>query len=267
MNDAPGHGMLIGDLMVLVEQGRIWLSLVFFTFLRVGGAMAVMPAFGEVLIPVRVRLGLTVAFSVVVAPALGTDALLPALSQTAPTGLLTEPLIGLAIGIMLRLFVLGLLTAGSMIAQSISLSQLFGGTGGEPQPAIGTLLSLGGLTLAAHLGLPVKIAGLLIGSYDVIGPGQLPDPDVLFRWGVAGVARCFALAFSVAMPFVLGGLLYNIALGAINRAMPQLMVSLIGAPALTFGGLSLLVIAVPGGLALWHGAFDAFLADPFGGAP
>ncbi|MFC3118840.1 flagellar biosynthetic protein FliR [Jhaorihella thermophila] len=38
------------------------------------------------------------------------------------------------------------------------------------------------------------------------------------------------LPFSLSAPFVIASLLYNLTLGAINRAMPQLMVTLVGAP-------------------------------------
>ena len=62
---------------------------------------------------------------------------------------------------------------------------------------------------------------------------------------------------------MIAGLIYNVALGAINRAMPQLMVSMIGAPAQTLGGLALLMIALPTGLMVWNDAFDAFLSNPF----
>ena len=93
--------------------------------------------------------------------------------------------------------------------------------------------------------------------------GAFPDADLFRQWGLGGISRAFALGFSIAAPFVIAGLIYNVALGAINRAMPQLMVSMIGAPAQTLGGLALLMIALPTGLLVWHDAFDAFLANPF----
>jgi flagellar biosynthetic protein FliR len=58
-------------------------------------------------------------------------------------------------------------------------------------------------------------------------------------------------------------MLYNLALGAINRAMPTLMVSMVGAPALTLGSLALLAIATPVILAAWLGALGEHLAQPF----
>ena len=58
--------------------------------------------------------------------------------------------------------------------------------------------------------------------------------------------------------------IYNLTLGVINRAMPQLMVAFVGAPFTTLGGLVLLLLATPIMLHHWLGALDAFLANPLG---
>ena len=240
----------------------------FVVFFRVGAAMALLPAFGEQLVPMRVRLALGIAFTLIVAPAMAPEALQLA---SAPGGwvraLGTEAVAGLAIGIALRLFVLALQTAGTMAAQATSLAQFFGGAGVDPQPAISQLLVVAGLALAVMAGLHVRLAELLVLSYALMPAGSFPPGWALAEWGVAQVSRAFALAFALAAPFVIAALVYNMALGAINRAMPQLMVAFVGAPALTLGGLILLLLAVPGGLAVWLAALNAFLADPFGMPP
>ena len=80
-------------------------------------------------------------------------------------------------------------------------------------------------------------------SYEIL-PMGLPIPAAdLAAWGTARVAQAFALGFSLAAPFVIAAFAYNLALGAINRAMPSLMVAFIGAPAITAGGLLLLMLA------------------------
>jgi flagellar biosynthetic protein FliR len=56
-------------------------------------------------------------------------------------------------------------------------------------------------------------------------------------------------------------------MGVINRAMPQLMVSFVGAPAITFGGLLLLALITPLLLEIWNDALTQVLSAPFGGAP
>lgn len=243
----------------LLAASQLWLQAAFVVFLRVGSALALIPAFGEQMVPARVRLVLGFAFTAIVLP----HAISALPDFTLGFWLMGEVVLGLVLGMMLRLFVICLQIAGTMAAQATSLSQLFGGTSGEPQPAVGELLTFAGLAIAVHFGLHVKVVEIFIGSYAALPPGEMPNGDLIRQWGLSGITRAFSLAFSIAAPFVIAGLIYNIALGAINRAMPQLMVAFVGAPALTLGGLVLLGVALPSGLVVWQGAFEAFLVNPF----
>jgi flagellar biosynthetic protein FliR len=244
-----------------VAREMLWVG--FAVFLRVGAAMALLPAFGEMFVPARVRLVLALAFTAVVAPAVSPR--IPDEGAGLFPLLLTETLAGLALGAALRLFVHALQIAGAIAAQATSLAQLFAGAGAEPQPAVGYLLTMGGLALAVATGLHVRIAEYLILSYNVLPAGRFPVAADMADWGLAQVAQAFSLGFALAAPFVIASFLYNLALGVINRAMPQLMVAFVGAPALAAGGLLLLVFAAPLVLAVWLGTLNGFLAAPFAG--
>jgi flagellar biosynthetic protein FliR len=158
---------------------------------------------------------------------------------------------------------MALQTAGMIAAQSVSLSQMLGIATAEPLPALGHLMVVAGLALAATMGLHLRVAEALILSYEALPPGRIPDGAVIAEWGVGGVARAFGLAFSLAAPFLAASLVYNVALGAISKAMPQLMVALVGAPAITLAGLALAAISLPLLLPVWAAALAAVLADPF----
>lgn len=244
----------------LSGQTEGWLWSAALVFLRIGAAMALMPAFGEMVVPVRVRLALALAFSAVVLPTSG-------LSPFAPSpGILAagaEVLVGLMLGIGLRLFVLALQTAAVIAANAMSLSQLFGGTGPEPQPAMGNLLSMAALALAVSAGLHVKIASFFILSYQILPAGADLSRSDVSQWGIAQIAGAFTLGFTLAAPFVLASVVYNLALGVINKAMPQLMVTMVGAPLLTGGAFLLMILATPLILSIWHESFGGFLAQPF----
>ena len=97
--------------------------------------------------------------------------------------------------------------------------------------------------------------------------GKFTTGEVLSEWGVAQVARAFTLAFTLAAPFIILSVLYNVALGAINNAMPQLMVAFVGAPVITAGGLFLLLVSSPLILSDWVRTMEVFLSNPFGPAP
>ncbi|MBW4706983.1 flagellar biosynthetic protein FliR [Roseobacter sp. YSTF-M11] len=235
----------------------------FAVFLRVAALASLLPAFGEQSVPARIKLVVAMAFTVAVAPAVATVQAPEDLGDLVLLSL-TEILAGLALGIGIRLFVLALQTAGTIAAHSTSLSQVFGGAGVDPMPAMGYVLIVGGLALAVMTGLHVKAAEMIILSYEFLPIGRFTDGSVLSEWGVAQVGRAFTLAFTLAAPFVILSVLYNVALGAINKAMPQLMVAFVGAPVITAGGLFLLLMASPLILSVWLDAMDGFLQNPFG---
>ncbi|MDQ2065291.1 flagellar biosynthetic protein FliR [Xinfangfangia sp. CPCC 101601] len=231
-------------------------------FLRVGAAVALFPGLGEQMVPQRVKLAVSLGITMLVAPAV-------AMPVAAPAGILQpltiEAAAGLVLGFSLRVLILALQTAGTIAAQSSNLAQMFAGAGAEPQPIVSNLLILTGIAVFVAMGGLAQSVALLILSYELIPIGALPDATMLAEWGLGRISKSFALALSLAAPFVLAALLYNLALGAINRAMPQLMVSFIGAPALTLGALILLALSGPMILTVWQGALQSALAHPFKG--
>lgn len=263
---ASGMTEVLADLAAILAVTEAYLWVAALVFVRVGAVVALMPGFGDSAVPQRVKIALIVGFTLIVAPVLAEDVtaggLAPGLMPLAG-----EAVAGLLLGIGLRLMFLTLQTAAAIIAQATTLSQLFAGVAPEPQPAIGNLFLIAGVALALQAGLHVNAARLIILSYDILPAGGYPSPAVVADWGLGLVSKSFRLAFSLAAPFVIASMIYNLALGAINRAMPQLMVSMVGAPALTLGGLALLAVATPLLLAVWLEAFQTFLADPFAAPP
>lgn len=254
---------VFAEMQQVADLGSAGILAGLMVFFRIGAMAALLPVFGEQVVPVRLRLGAALALTAIVAPAVA-DRLPPVQEGLAILPyLLTESAIGLVLGMMLRLFVMALQMAAAQMAQAASLSQMIGGMGPEPQPAIGQLMTFAGLALAAKAGLAAHVAALTIQSYDLLPPGQLPVVGDLSDWGLRRIAAAFALGFSLAAPFVIASILYNIALGLVNRAMPQLQVTLIGAPALTWGMLILLALALPALMAGWQAALSGFLAMPF----
>lgn len=241
----------------------------FLVFLRLGAMIATLPAFGEQTLPARLKVGIAAAFCLIVHPVVAAE--IPAMPATlvGQAGLGgTEVLIGLIFGLLLRFFIFALQIAGVIAAQSTSLSQIFGGTAGvDPLPAIGHVLVVAGLALAALMGLHVAFAAYMIQSYALVPAGGMLAPGPVAQIGTGAVSQTFSLAFRLAAPFVIASLLYNVILGVINKAMPQLMVSFVGAPAITAGSLIILWLAAPTMLALWLEAFSRAIAFPGAGLP
>jgi CBS domain-containing protein len=168
---------------------------------------------------------------------------------------------GLILGLSLRLLVFALQVAGTIAAQAASLSQLFGGAAIDPLPTVGHILTITGLAVAASQGLHVDLAAALIDTYRLFPPGGTIDAGEIGLWSVQRTSSAIALAFSLALPFVMAATVYNLALGVLNRAMPQFMATFIGVPALTWAVLVLLFLSTPLIIAVWIDTLFGLLAS------
>lgn len=252
---------MTGSLLELTELlgDQLWHG--FVIFLRVAAVAAMLPGFGEQSVPVRIKLVVALAFTLIVAPAI------PSVAQDYDLNTLilltaTEAIVGLLLGLGIRILVLALQVAGAIAAQSTSLAQILGGAAVDPLPAMGYILVVAAIALAVMTGLHVKAAELLILSYEIMPLGVFLSGSDVADWGIQHVSRAFALAFSLAAPFVILSVLYNLALGVINKAMPQLMVAFVGAPVITAGGLLMLFLSAPLLLSVWMATLDGFLVNP-----
>jgi flagellar biosynthetic protein FliR len=172
------------------------------------------------------------------------------------------------LGLSIRLMIFALQMAGAMAAQSTSVAQMFGeGLTADPQPAYANLLAVAGIALAFALGLPAHAASALIESYQSLPFGTFPLSSDVADWGARRVAGAFATGLSLAAPFVLAAFVYNVALGAINKAMPQLMVAFVGAPAITMGALLLMFLATPVLLRIWGDDLTMVMIAPLDAMP
>jgi flagellar biosynthetic protein FliR len=263
-------GAATKKLAPFINQAEIGVLAAVALFVRISAIVFLLPGFGERTISVRVKLTIALAFAVVSWPLVAKNAEATFFrGDITGIGILyayvAEAISGLLLGILVRLMVFALQTAGAIAAQSLSISQMFGaGIAPDPEPTIATILSLGGITLALSLGLHVKIAELIALSYDPLPMGSFPLAADATEHIVIRVAEAFLLAVSISLPFVVIAFVYNISLGFINKAMPQIMVSFVGLPAITWVGILMLMLVSTAALTVWNRKLDAVLAAPLG---
>ncbi len=233
----------------------------FSVFCRVAAAIALLPGFGERGIPMRIKLGLALALSFVLWPLAQTHV------GTIPEGvsaiaaiLFAEIAAGLLFGLWIRFLIMALQIAGAIMGQQLSLSALFSGpTVPDPETSFATILSLAGITLVLVSGLHIQMFAAIVHTYNVLPWGEIPSAQGAALSITERGAMAIELGLQLSLPFVVASFIYNLCLGAMNRAMPQLLVSLVGAPALVGGGLILLMLALPLMLNIWRGGVEAML--------
>lgn len=244
------------------------IALIAALFTRMSALAFFLPGLGERTIPMRVRLGAAMAITLILIPTvLNENIATPTTLSQATLIIIAEAVCGALIGFSIRIAVYALQTAGAIAAQTLSLAQLFGPSmGDQPESPISTLLMMGGIVLAVSSGLHFEVVRVLIVSFEIMPLGAFPGVGETGEWAAERAAYSFAMALSLALPFVIVGFIYNLAIGAANRAMPQLMVAFVGIPAVTFAGMVLLAMAAPVILSVWLDALQDILTTLTGGA-
>ena len=241
---------------IVVPAAAVFTRLSLFVFL--------MPGLGARVMPARVRLTLALALTALAVPVVGPVVGARVPDAALPLLLAGEALTGFYLGFSVRVLVFALSVAGTIIAQAMSLSQIFGaGISEDSSTTVSTLLTMAAMTLFLTAGLHVEAFGLLVASYDAFPPGLAGLTGGYAEAAMRACADGFSLGVSLALPFVLMNLAYNAVLGLASRAMPQLMVTFVGMPAITFGGLALLAASAGLILTVWMdrmgGVFAAVL--------
>ncbi len=253
--------------------GIPYLFVWFGVFVRISLVAVLAPGLGERFMPSRVRLAAALALSAIVTPGLSVDA--AALRSPAEVDAalliataLSEAAAGFVIGFALRIMIFGLQIAGAIVAQHLSLSQIFGASVSfNAESPFGSILTFAGVCLVVIAGGHFHLAGALLTTYDALPFGLFPGFAEGGGWSAGRVASAFTMALGLSAPFVIVGLIYSLALAAASRAMPQLSAAFVGAPAITFAGLLLFAVTAPIMLLEWLDAYGRVAVDPLGPAP
>ena len=240
----------MADLASLAGQLAPLLAMFLLVVARLSFVIFFMPGIGEQVVPVQLRLMILLAIAMAMAST-GVVAV-PSLAPLSGYGalLLSEITIGFCLGAILRVSVWMLSIAGTIISQSIGLSQLLGiALEREAQSLTGSMLSMAGTAILLTADFHLNAIASLMRLYGEIPVGALSalDWDLLIQRSFSAVGFAVLLAW----PFVAVNLLYNICLGFINKALPQLMVAFVGAPLMIGGGTILLALSAVGLLVVW----------------
>jgi flagellar biosynthesis protein FliR len=232
--------------MILDPQGTI-LAL-FLAFCRMGGCVMTLPGFGSSRVPSQIRLFTAVAISMAVLPVLW-DSIYPRATAPGATyiGLIvTETLIGVMYGMIARLYTLSLQFAGAILTTSIGFSAPGGSDVLEDSQdtQLTNMLTLSGLLLLFMMDFHHIVFRALVDSYDATPVGAIMDPQKMLITLTDTLRASMMIMLRLASPFLIYGLMFNVAVGLINKLSPQIPVYFISTPFLLAGGMFLLYLSI-----------------------
>ena len=233
-------------LSVTSAQLEGWLALLAYPMARILGFLGAAPVFGNNAVPRRIKLMVGLAVT------LGLMPVVPSVPQAALvswSGLLLivqQTLIGIAMGLVLRVVFAALDLMGEIISLQMGLSfaTFFDPIAGGQTAVVGEFLTLLATLVLLSLNGHLLMIDVLARSFEWLPVTATPPHKggwmILVRFG----ASIFASGLLMALPVVTALLITNIALGVLTRAAPQLNLFAIGFPVTLTVGFGVLLLTL-----------------------
>lgn len=231
-----------GAELIALMESWVW------PFCRVVGLVMAAPVSGAAFVPVRIRLVLALAITLVMAPAIPLPAIIDPLSAAGLLVTGQQLLIGATLGLAVRIVFVVVELAGQIVAQQMGLgfAAMVDPQHGVQVPVVSqfyvlvsTLVFLG---LNGHLVLVRVLAEsfrtLPVGTWGITRDGL---------WGMVSWAGwLLANAVLIALPVMTALLVINLAFAVLNRAAPQLNIFSVGFPLTILSGMGVMVFMFNG---------------------
>lgn len=224
-----------------------WINAYLWPFFRIGALVGAAPIFGTGLVPMRIRLGLALTLTLVIAPVIPAMPLIDPLSATGILISVQQVLIGLVMGFALQLVFAVFVFSGELIAMSLGLgfASMNDPVSGVMVPTVSQfytlMVTLLFLAIDGHLVL-IDVLARSFTTLPVAGAGlSVHSLWELVQWG----GHLFSDAVLIALPAMTALLVVNLSFGVLTRAAPQLNMFAVGFPAILMIGLVVMWLTLP----------------------
>ncbi|HUL63240.1 MAG TPA: flagellar biosynthetic protein FliR [Burkholderiaceae bacterium] len=228
-------------------QLSAWYGAVFWPLVRVLALFTAAPLLSHRAIPLRVKVALGVAITVVLVPNVPTPTLSEVLSAAGLALLIQNILVGTVIGFTVRIVFAAFELAGELIGLQMGLSfaGFFNPGSGSTENAVASFMSLLALLCFLAIDGHLMLVHALAESFRIFPLTDAAQVPLDFNRLVHLATEMFAIALSLALPFIAVLLLINIVLGVLARVAPQLNVFAVGFPLTLLAGMMLLFTLLP----------------------
>lgn len=223
-------------------------------FCRVGAGVMIFPGFGESYVPATIRLVLALMIALALTPAVQVLMPSPPATVIEMTILVAaEILIGLFIGAISRTLLSTMHMLGTIISfqSNLSSATMYDPSQAGQGTAFGNLLGLTALMVLFSLDLHHLMLRGLTDSYTIFPPGRFPPIDDFSDLAARTMSGAFMMAVKLSSPFLVVGVVVNLAAGILTRLMPTMQVFFVMmAPQILFSFF--LLMATITSIMLWY---------------
>lgn len=232
---------------ISTAQWYAWISAFLWPFLRVFGLILAEPILGNPNVPLRVKVGLALLISIVLAPVLPA---MPRVDVASAAGVLIavqQLLIGLAMGFTLRIALTAVETAGQLagLQMGLGFAVFFDPQSTAQTAVVGQFLGLFAILIFLAIDGHLMVLTALVHSFSTLPIATSPLQPVGFRLLVEWGGEIFRTGLIISLPIIGALLVANVAVGIMTRAAPQLNIFAVGFPITLAVGFVGLWLSIP----------------------
>ncbi|MGP1271902.1 MAG: flagellar biosynthetic protein FliR [Phycisphaerales bacterium] len=227
----------------IVQHGLSVLVVAF----RLAGLLLFSPVIAGAAIPASAKVFLVVVFAAAVYPALGAEWHAPPELSLVTLGqlMVTETLIGSAIGLVASLPIVGVQLGAQIMGQQmgLGLAQIFNPEMETTTGVVDQLMFYGALAVFISLGGLEAVFIAMMNTYEHLPLGAMTLHAVPLELLTGTLAAGFELAMRIAAPILAIMLIETVASGVLMKTIPQINIMSVGFALKTLAGLAALAAA------------------------
>jgi len=214
---------------------------------RVAGMIMTAPVFAARTVPVRVRLGLSVAITVMILPLMPPVPTVELFTPSAFLLIAQQLLIGVLMGFTLQVVMAAIVTGGQIVAMQMGLgfAAMVDPQNGAQTPVLSQFYVIMVVLIYLAMNGHLVLIEVLVDSFKtmpVATTGLLPEHfNQLVHWA----AILFSGAVAMAIPAIASLLIVNFTFGIMTRAAPQMNIFAIGFPLTMLLGFGVIFATLP----------------------
>ena len=216
--------------------------------IRVAGIVVAIPAFSSRSVPLHVRIGLLIGFTVILFPIVSDQVRPLSLSwpQVVPL-LFTEFMVGMVLGFAISFVMNAFIIAGELIGiqMGINLISALDPIAGGQVPILGQFMGLLGMLIFLGIDGHHMMFEALVASFQLVPPMHVHFSGFLVENVLKLGVGMFVLALKVGAPVMTAVFIVTLGMGILGRTIPQLNVMLNNGPITIGVGLLVLGLSLP----------------------
>ena len=217
-------------------------------FLRVGAILLTAPIFDSRSIPVLFKVGLCFAISLILFPILNLHNP-PIGLEIIPLviGIISEILIGVVIGLAVKMLFVGIQLAGQLVGfqMGLAMANIVDPATSQQIPLLAQMNNLIALLIFLAINAHYWFLRALVESFHLVPPFEFQFTHSLMDQLMSLAGNIFVIAVKVGAPLIVVLFLMSVSFGLAARTVPQMNIFFVAMPLKILVGLLFFVFALP----------------------